>query len=84
MKEVPTSNLEDYFSGHNMLAMKMKVSEALADTIVPIGEKYQHLLEQEDYLLEIIEKGAKAANLRAEETVMMIRKGLKMLPRSIQ
>ncbi|CAI2372394.1 unnamed protein product [Moneuplotes crassus] len=83
VKDIPASNLEDYLADDNMFSFKMKLADGLIDKICPIGERYQALLQEEDRLLEILEQGAKGANLKADKTLATIRKGLKMLPRDM-
>ena len=46
-----------------MLSFKEKLSNTLIDRLCPIGEKAMDLIEnQEEFLLEIADKGAKEAN----------------------
>lgn len=82
VKGIPASNLEDYFDNDNMFSFKMKLSDALIDKVCPIGERYHALLNEEGYLLEALEKGAKTANQKAEQTLATIQKGLKLLAKN--
>lgn len=84
VKEIDASNLEDYFTDDNMYSFKMKLADALIDKICPIGERVQALMQEEGYIMEALEKGAKEANIQAEQTMSELRKGLKLLPRNIQ
>ena len=84
IKSIDPVNIESYFADDNMYSFKMKLADALIDTICPIGERYHALLRDEGYILEALEHGAKEANAQAEKTLSLIRKGLKILPRHIQ
>jgi len=54
-----------------MFSFKEKLSNVIVDKICPIGEKTLDLcMNKEDYLLEVVDKGAVAANLRAENTLV--------------
>ena len=54
------------FEGDNMFAFKEKISDQLIDKLCPIGEKAMKLCsDEEDRLLEIIDQGAKKAELEA-------------------
>ena len=51
------------FAEDNMFTFKEKLSNKIVDRICPIGEKARKLCEdQEDYLLETLDNGAKRAN----------------------
>ena len=84
IKSIDPINLEGYFADDNMYSFKMKLADALIDTICPIGERYHALLKDEGYILEALERGAKEANAQAEKTISLIKNGLKILPRNIQ
>ena len=84
VKNIPAVNLEEYLVDDNMYSFKMKLADALIDTICPIGEAYNTLLQEEGRLMEILHDGAKEANKAANNTMNLIRKGLKLLPRNFQ
>ena len=57
-----------------MFTFKEKISDMLIDKICPIGEKAMKLCsDEEDRLLEIIDDGAKQAELQAQKTMMQMK-----------
>ena len=58
-----------------MFSFKEKLSDKLVDKICPIGDKTLDLcLKNEDMLLEIVDNGAKDANLVADRTLREMKK----------
>lgn len=47
---------------------KMAVAESVIDGLRPIREKYQDLLNNKDYLLQVLEKGRLTAQETATQT----------------
>ena len=63
------------FENDNMFAFKTKISDLLVDKICPIGEKALNLCEHdEDYLLEVLDKGAVRAQSKAEVTLAQMKR----------
>merc|ERR1712086_105257 len=68
---IQLSKIDQLFEEDNMFSFKEKLSNVIVDKICPIGEKTLDLcMNKEDYLLEVVDKGAVAANLRAENTLV--------------
>jgi len=74
--EVSKINLEKVLkemSGKEYSFIKAKLADLLVAEICPIGKKINKLMNDETYLLEILEKGAEKARIRAEENLKNIR-----------
>ena len=74
--EVSKINLEKVLkemSGKEYSFIKTKLADLLVAEICPIGKKINKLMNDETYLLEILEKGAEKARIRAEENLKNIR-----------
>ena len=57
------------FGGKNFSIFKSKLSESIIETICPIGKEIKKLLNDSDFLYQILEKGAKRANLIAKNNL---------------
>ena len=64
----------DEFGGKNFSTFKNKLSESIVEEICPIGNKIKKLLKDESYLVEVLEKGAKKADLIAKTNLEDIHK----------
>ncbi len=74
--EVSKINLEKVLkemSGKEYSFIKNKLADLLVSEICPIGKKINKLMNDKRYLLEILEKGAEKARIRAEENLKNIR-----------
>lgn len=70
LEGIPVEKSPQLFEGDNMFAFKEKLSNKLIDHICPIGEKAKEMcINQEDLLLDVVDKGAVKANARAEATL---------------
>ena len=59
-------------NGKNFSTIKRKLSEAVVETICPIGKEIKKLLKDKSYLHGILEKGAKRADLIAKANLKEI------------
>ena len=57
------------YEGKGYGAFKKEMAEAVVESLRPIREKYNYLLDNQDFLEEIYTKGAKKAELRAQRTL---------------
>ena len=57
------------FGGKNFSTFKSKLSESIVERICPIGQEIKKLLKDKSYLNEILEKGAKKADLIAKNNL---------------
>lgn len=57
------------YEGKGYGAFKKEMAEAVVESLRPIREKYNYLLDNQDFLEEIYTKGAKKAELRAQKTI---------------
>ena len=74
--EIKGDNIEKIIkemAGKDFSYFKPKLSEALVETITPIGNKIKDLLKNETFLINVIKKGKEKANLKAEENLKKIR-----------
>ena len=47
VRQVDANNLEDIFESDNMFSFKVKLADALIDTICPIGERIRAIQREE-------------------------------------
>lgn len=57
------------YEGKGYGAFKKEMAEVVVESLRPIREKYNYLLDNQDFLEEIYTKGAKKAELRAQKTL---------------
>ena len=60
------------FGGKNFSTFKNKLSESAVEKICPIGNEIKKLLKDKSYLDQILEKGAKRADLIAKNNLKEI------------
>ena len=60
------------FGGKHFSTFKSKLSESVAERICPIGKEIKKLLKDESYLTEVLEHGAKRADLIAKFNIKEI------------
>ena len=60
------------FGGKNFSTLKSNLSESLIETICPIGKEIKKLLDNKDFLNNILEKGAKKADTIAKNNIKKI------------
>ena len=60
------------FGGKNFSTFKSKLSESLIERICPIGNEIRKLLQDQNYLNEILEKGTEKADLIAKHNLKEI------------
>ena len=60
------------FGGKNFSTFKSKLSESIIEKICPIGNEIKKLLKDKKYLNKILEKGAKSADLIANNNLKEI------------
>lgn len=58
--------------------LKMFVTEALNEMLAPLREKRSELINNEDYLLQVLRLGNEKANEQANETLHEVRTAMKM------
>ena len=69
------------YSGQPFSSFKNALTEILIESLRPIREKMQHLLQHPDELDKVLYDGADIANLLAEKHIKEIREVLGMIPR---
>ncbi len=69
------------YSGQPFSSFKNALTEILIESLRPIREKMQHLLQYPDELDKVLYDGADIANLLAEKHIKEIREVLGMIPR---
>ena len=60
-------------SGKEFSYVKTKLSEALIETICPIGKRISQLMEDKVHLTEVLKKGSEKALIKSEENLKKIR-----------
>ena len=69
---IKVSEILKEFGGKNFSTFKSKLSESLIEKICPIGNEIKKLLKDKSYLDQILEKGAKRADLIAKNNLKEI------------
>lgn len=68
-EEKSIEEIVDELSGQGYGALKNRTADAIIKTITPIREKYNYYLNHRNELLEIMQRGAKKAEVIAKETL---------------
>merc|ERR1740117_2677912 len=80
LEGVAPNKVEQLFEGDNMFTFKEKLSNKLIDKVCPIGERALTLCEkEEDYLIEVLDQGAKEAQAVAEGTLASFKQQMGIL-----
>jgi len=74
INNVTVDKILDEFGGNNFSTFKSKLSESIIEKICPIGKEIKKLLKDESYLTEVLEKGAKKADIIAKANLNEIYK----------
>lgn len=61
--------------------LKVDLAELVCDTLKPVQDKYDELMKNEDYLQEVMRKGAEKARERATKTLKDVYERIGLLPR---
>ena len=79
INSVSVEKVLDEFGGKNFSTFKSKLSESVVEKICPIGKEIKKLLKDDNYLVGVLEKGTKRADLIAKTNLKEIYKilGLK-------
>ncbi len=68
----PIEKVEQDFAGSSYADFKTKVGEAVVDYLRPIQDKYHELMNNKDYLLEVMKNGAERASRIANKTLSKV------------
>jgi len=71
--------IEHEFEGKGYGDFKTATGEVVAEALKPIQERYRELMNSRDYLKEVMEKGAEAANRIARRTLGKVYKKIGLL-----
>jgi len=74
VNEIKISEVLKEFGGKNFSTLKSKLSESIIEKVCPIGDEIKKLLKDKNYLDNILEKGAKRADLIAKNNLKDIYK----------
>ena len=69
VNDMEISKVLKEFGGKNFSTFKGKLSESIIEKICPIGKEIKKLLQDENYLNKILEKGAKRADIIAKNNL---------------
>ncbi len=75
------ADIEKEFSGINYGEFKIAVGEAVANELKPIQEKYNSLINEKDYLNEILKDSAQRAEHMARKTLSKVYRKVGLVPR---
>ena len=64
--------LEKAYEGKMYGHLKVDLADLVVESLKPVQEKYHDLMKNEDYLHEILKKGAQKARERASATLKMV------------
>lgn len=73
--------IEKEFEGKMYGHLKVGLADLVCDTLKPVHEKYADLMKNEDYLNELLKKGALAAKARAGATLKEVYDKIGLVPR---
>ena len=76
VNNIKVENVLKEYGGKNFSTFKNKLSESIIEKICPIGKELKKLLEDENYLHKILEKGSKDADSIAKNNLKDIYKVL--------
>ncbi|MBR4800446.1 MAG: tryptophan--tRNA ligase [Clostridia bacterium] len=68
----PVQAVEKEFAGSNYADFKTKVGEAVVEYLRPIQTKYRDLMNNKDYLVEVMKSGAEKASRIANRTLAKV------------
>jgi|TARA_B110000438_G_scaffold273621_1_gene293154 tryptophanyl-tRNA synthetase len=74
--DITNTSLNDVLnemSGKDFSFVKKKLSDALVETICPLGKKINELMAEKDYLEKVLKKGKEKAQNKSEENLKKIR-----------
>jgi tryptophanyl-tRNA synthetase len=72
MKGITTEDAVEHFKDSNYGTLKGEVATAIIDVLKPVQDKYFEYLNNKDYLDEVLAKGRKKAELKANEKIKEI------------
>jgi len=72
LNQISVEKVLKEFGGKNFSTFKSKLSESIIEKICPIGKEIEKLLKDKKYLNNILEKGAKRADLIAKKNLKEI------------
>ena len=75
------SEITEEFEGRGYGDFKTAVGEAVVETLRPIRETYDDLMNNKDYLLDCYAKGGEAALRFSQRTLSKVKKKIGYLPR---
>ncbi|MGM0420082.1 MAG: tryptophan--tRNA ligase [Bacillota bacterium] len=61
--------IEAHFQGEYYSVLKRELAEVVVDTLKPIQERYQEIIQDETYLDDVLEQGRERAAVIAEDTL---------------
>lgn len=74
-------SLEKQYEGQGYGTFKADVSKAIITTLTPIQDRFQKIRSDEDYLREILRKGAESASARASKMLDRVYDAIGLIPR---
>ncbi|WAW14246.1 tryptophan--tRNA ligase [Peptostreptococcus equinus] len=81
MTDKSVEEIVSMYEGKGYGAFKGEMAEAVVETLRPIREKYNYLLENPDYLESIYAKGAEKAQIRAAQTLEKVYNQIGFIPK---
>ena len=74
IKNVSLKECEEHFKGYKYVEFKKEVATVVVEEIRGFREKYNNILKDEEFIKDVLKKGAKTASLVAEKTLKRIKK----------
>ena len=74
IKNISLKECENRFNGYKYVDFKKEVAIAVVEEIRGVREKYNSILKNEEFIKNILKKGAKKASLVAKETLKKVKK----------
>ncbi|RKY39966.1 MAG: tryptophan--tRNA ligase [Candidatus Omnitrophota bacterium] len=79
LSEQPVSKLEERFAEKGYASFKEELAELIIQTLKPIQKEYRRLMDNRDYVIDLLQEGAKKARTRAERTLREVKKRIGFL-----
>ncbi len=78
-KEISMDDTLNYFKDQNYGFLKVKVAEAISDTLLPIQKKYEEIINDESIILDVLSKSKQIVEPIAKKKMFQVKRDLGFL-----
>lgn len=79
LSDMSVEKIEEMYEDKDMLRFKSDLTDVVVHHITPIKRKFDKYMENKDYIESVLDAGTTAANKKAEETLVNVKKSLGLL-----